>query len=61
MLAMFCQILSRVTMAMRKVVKVRGLEVMVSHLNNGVMVIMVVIHGMKNVANGNLTPVWLKV
>ena len=61
MLAMFCQILSRVTMAMRKVVKVRGLEVMVSHLNNGVMVIMVVIHGMKNVANGNLTLVWLKV
>ena len=61
MLAMFCQILSRVTMAMRKVVKVRGLEIVVSHKKDGVMVIMVVIHGMKNVANGNLTLVWLKV
>ena len=58
---MFNHILSRMKKVMRKVVKVRGLEIVVSHEKHGVMVIMVVIHGIKNVANGNLTLVWLKV
>ena len=48
-------------MVMRKVVKVRGWEVMVPMKKDGVMVIMVVIHGMKNVAIGSLTIVYLKV
>ena len=58
---MFNHILSRMKKVMRKVVKVRGLEIVVSHEKHGVMVIMVVIHGIKNVANGNLTLVCLKV
>ena len=58
---MFCQILSSLAKVMRKVVKVLGMEIMVLHLKVGAMVIMVVIHGIKNVANGGLTIVLLKV